>query len=590
MGLSDLFIDPYDLPDGVYGFVQLLFLLVAYAYILCTGSNYISDGSELLLLIPSVAGLVGSVILPVLGAVPDGAIVLFSGMGPDAQEQLSVGVGALAGSTIMLLTLPWFLSVIAGRVSVQEDGNLRYRMQPKLLEGKEWAMSSAVDCSKDITKGGWLMMITSISYLVIQIPALQFEGDSDEEIGAGEKNYALAGLILCIVFFFGYLLYQYLLSKKDDEKMVQKQNQIVKKNLDKGVLGIVDVFRHDFEPFAQEMAQKYQDTYGESYSDRSNRILKEVQSTFSSFSRMNLVGKGKGGYSPANADENVEIIKDATLKRKFEDTVQKYFHKYDADNSGAIDIEEIRLVFKDLNERMNKDEMDTLFKTFDVNNDGSISFKEFSIGTAQYIVNKILMEKEGDDISGSTKNLQQTDQEIEEEHEEMPEEFEDLTPEQRTRAIVWKSCFMMFMGTAIVLLFSDPMVDVLTAVGDRTGVPSFYVAFVLAPLASNASELIASYNYAAKKTKSTMLVSLSALQGAACMNNTFCLAVFLALIYFKGLAWEFSAETLSIIAVQFVIAIFSAKDRQTLVDAFLVMSLYPISLALVAFLEAIGWD
>lgn len=67
----------------------------------------ISDGSELLLLVPAVAGLVGSVVLPVLGAVPDGAIVLFSGMGDNAQQQLSVGVGALAGSTIMLLTIPW---------------------------------------------------------------------------------------------------------------------------------------------------------------------------------------------------------------------------------------------------------------------------------------------------------------------------------------------------------------------------------------------------------------------------------------------------------------------------------------------------
>lgn len=40
----------------------------------------ISDGSELLLLVPSMAGIVGSVVLPVLGAVPDGAIVVFSGM------------------------------------------------------------------------------------------------------------------------------------------------------------------------------------------------------------------------------------------------------------------------------------------------------------------------------------------------------------------------------------------------------------------------------------------------------------------------------------------------------------------------------
>ena len=32
--------------------------------------------------------------------------------------QLNVGIGALAGSTIMLLTIPWFLSIVGGRVNV----------------------------------------------------------------------------------------------------------------------------------------------------------------------------------------------------------------------------------------------------------------------------------------------------------------------------------------------------------------------------------------------------------------------------------------------------------------------------------------
>jgi hypothetical protein len=48
-----------------------------------------------------------------------------------------------------------------------------------------------------------------------------------------------------------------------------------------------------------------------------------------------------------------------------------------------------------------------------------------------------------------------------------------------------------------------------------------------------------------------------ACQGAACMNNTFCLGIFLALVFFKGLAWEFSAETISIIAVEIVIGLVS---------------------------------
>ncbi len=93
----------------------------------------ISEGSELLLLVPSLAGVVGSVVLPVLGAVPDGAIVLFSGMGDNAQEELTVGVGALAGSTIFLLTIPWALSILGGRVHVDPVSGLalyRYVHQP----------------------------------------------------------------------------------------------------------------------------------------------------------------------------------------------------------------------------------------------------------------------------------------------------------------------------------------------------------------------------------------------------------------------------------------------------------------------------
>jgi len=94
------------------GFIQLLYLMATYAWFLYQGSQLISGGSELLLLVPAVAGLVGSVVLPVLGGVPDGAIVLFSGLGDDAQSQLQVGVGALAGSTVMLLTLPWALCIL----------------------------------------------------------------------------------------------------------------------------------------------------------------------------------------------------------------------------------------------------------------------------------------------------------------------------------------------------------------------------------------------------------------------------------------------------------------------------------------------
>jgi Ca2+/Na+ antiporter len=104
--------------NTVGGFFQVMLLLVVYGAVLFKSADVLSEGSELLMFVPSIKDVVGSIVLPILGAVPDGAIVLFSGMGPikEAQEQLNVGVGALAGSTIMLLTIPWFLSLWAGRV------------------------------------------------------------------------------------------------------------------------------------------------------------------------------------------------------------------------------------------------------------------------------------------------------------------------------------------------------------------------------------------------------------------------------------------------------------------------------------------
>ena len=58
-------------PDEV-GLTGLLWLFLSYGYALYFAANMIGEGSELLLLVPSMAGLVGGVVLPLLGAVPDG--------------------------------------------------------------------------------------------------------------------------------------------------------------------------------------------------------------------------------------------------------------------------------------------------------------------------------------------------------------------------------------------------------------------------------------------------------------------------------------------------------------------------------------
>merc|ERR1711871_1006427 len=133
------------------------------------------------------------------------------------------------------------------------------------------------------------------------------------------------------------------------------------------------------------------------------------------------------------------------------------------------------------------------------------------------------------------------------------------------------------------------MVDVLSALGHFIHIKPFYISFVLAPLASNASELVASMNYASKRTKDTITTSLSTLLGAANMNNTFCLSIFYALMVFRPkLEWTFSAETISILTVEVAMFFFAIQNNMKLWTAFAVLSFFPLSIALVAILDGAG--
>lgn len=87
-----------------------------------------------------------------------------------------------------------------------------------------------------------------------------------------------------------------------------------------------------------------------------------------------------------------------------------------------------------------------------------------------------------------------------------------------------------------------------------------------------------------------MAISLAALQGACIMNNTFCLAIFMFLIYIQGLAWEFFAETLTILFIQVAVALLALKRVHTLQDGYLILALYPVSIVMVILLTKIGWN
>eukprot|EP00769_Ergobibamus_cyprinoides_P000856 gnl/Ergobibamus_cyprinoides/1865.p1 GENE.gnl/Ergobibamus_cyprinoides/1865~~gnl/Ergobibamus_cyprinoides/1865.p1 ORF type:complete len:166 (+),score=74.24 gnl/Ergobibamus_cyprinoides/1865:284-781(+) len=158
-----------------------------------------------------------------------------------------------------------------------------------------------------------------------------------------------------------------------------------------------------------------------------------------------------------------------------------------------------------------------------------------------------------------------------------------------TGRILRAALTLMLFGTAVVCIFSDPMVDVISGLSGYLGVPAFYTSFIVTPLASNASELISSLMFASKKKVSNISLSLAALAGAAIMNASLVLGVFCVLVAFTGIPWAFSAEVICILAVTLAVGILGAT--RTTYPAWMalpILALYPVAIALVAILEHFG--
>jgi len=496
-------------------YFQLTLVTMIYGYVLYVGSNMIGDGSELLMFFKSVAGIVGSVVVPILGAVPDAAMVLFSGIGPDAQKTVATGVGALVGSTVMLLTFPWFIVNMAGSVPLKSDGTADYKQNHE----PAYLFTSGVTFGPSVGANAKIMCVTCLSFLIIQIPAFFVDkaGVSLADQAKTENIFALAGMIVSLVFFFGYIAIMYSAGSEDARLEV---------------------------------------------------LIESIKSKQVSLATV-----------LANLDDD-EV--DSNLPK----ILRCFFFEFDSDKSGCLDAKEFELVLKDLGEVVTPAQAQVIFNEQDKGKkDGTLSFDEFTQWAKNYKPSALTK-------LNSSKRQMPAYHDEDEEEEILPEDLMNEPIEVQQRAMFLRSFSLMGFGTLLVLLFADPAVDVFTEWGNRFGVSSFYVGFLLAPFASIASELLVALGYARAKTAKKITMSFESLVGAACMNNTLCLAVFFALVYFESLAWTFKAETAGIMIIQFLMAgIILASNTQRKIMGFFILLLYPFCLFIVYFLENVcGWD
>ena len=83
-----------------------------------------------------------------------------------------------------------------------------------------------------------------------------------------------------------------------------------------------------------------------------------------------------------------------------------------------------------------------------------------------------------------------------------------------------------------------------------------------------------------------MTVSFATLMGAAVFNNTLVLFVVLMIILLRGLAWRFTAETIAVLFVEYVLVlVVLVTNVHTVRLAVMVLMLWPSALLIVALLE-----
>ncbi|KAF8069707.1 NCL2 [Scenedesmus sp. PABB004] len=466
-----------------------------FGYILLSGAKLLSDGSELLLEIVS-PGIIGGVVLPVLGALPDSLIILTSLNAPaaEAASTVAVGVGTLAGSTVLLLSLAWGASVLVGRCDLGPDG---IAIDKRLTRG--WDLfATGVTVDQDVRTGAAIMSASVLLYGIVQGPAALGFSRSPQA--------ALAGAVTCLACMVAYCGYSVLFPALQARRI-----EAARKARFRSVA-------------VKALAVRSSERYGGPLVDPA------------------------GALNPA--------------------AVRSIFEEFDADRSGAIDARELQGLLVGLQlgggqaDGLLPDEesLEYVLKEFDRDADARISYDEFSAALGRWTAAAL----EGEAPDEAAEDL-----------EAGGGEGAPLS----SRDILLRSVVQMGAGIALCAVFSDPLVDALSNLSRASGVPPFFVGFVLTPLASNSSELVSSLAFAARKRRRTLSLTLSQVYGAVTINNTMCLGLFLVVVYLRDLPWVYSSEVTVIVACTLAVG-WLGWSRSSFQSgwALPVMALYPLAL------------
>ncbi|KAI3803511.1 hypothetical protein L1987_31665 [Smallanthus sonchifolius] len=650
---SFLYLKGIDVPEQhceqMYGFLPCsetllghFFLIVVYEYLLFHGESYVASGGKRIFQILG-PGIFGASAFQVLGFLPESLILLVSGLSNTkdvAQEYVLTGVGLLAGSAILLLTVIWGTCVIIGSRKFSSESGSSPSLIPtqnqyqKLLS---FFTGSGVTTDEETSHAAKIMVISVIPFAFLLIPEMFF--------GVSQGYIFMIPLFVSFMFLLTYFIYQVF------EPSIQKRRLSYVKHEHL----VVDIIKHLQEhaaeqvltedgsvnlPAIQRLFTKI-DQDGDSYISfpELKELLQDIkfrQLTWSKEKTIEDIMKefDKDGDSKVTMYEFIEGFKkwldetkNAVDKRSYrsirswkdlyqiiqpwvqtkkkeeemmkiliseiirhvqsfplenfynEDgttnisAIKRLFERIDLDKDNFVSQSELKTLIMELNSKKIQENVDEatakIMHDLDTSGDQQIDEQEFIIGFKEWLntSNYELIPKSPGPINNASQRP----------WERWMEDGVDRSSWAWAKAIM-----LLVLGIAMLALLAEPLIHSVQNVSSAANIPSFFISFILVPLATNARAAISAIKTASQKKEQTTSLTFSELYDGVFMNNVLGFSVLLAVIYFRGLVWDFSAEVLVVLIVSIIMGTAASfRSKFPIWTSFIAYLLYPLSLVFV---------
>ncbi|KAJ8562550.1 hypothetical protein K7X08_031002 [Anisodus acutangulus] len=619
-----------------------LFMIVTFQYLLILGEKVLAIGSNKLFSILDT-GIFGASIFPTLITWPRIVMAFASGLlvsREQAQISVSSALGSNVGSSVLNLTVLWGICVILGRQNISGYSNTQ-----SSAESSSSTLKLDDLKSKGVITNNLTGYIAGIMFLSLAPFTIMLFGDIISS-SVGKRITILVALIVSVTFLLSYFAYQMwnpLIQQKSleyikHEHLVQVFVQHIQRqargNLFKGGRPDINALKRLFAKTDKDRSHSVTVTELEELVKQLESRKVKVDSNFALSTLSRIFDKNRD--ERITEEEFIEGSKkliqeakdDSTSKKLLDEVVKAYtegqrkeivkieeliprvlkqiqnqaiesenllkddgspniefikrlFCKLDGDHNNYLIPSELEKLTENVKFRQarlgHKGSDKEIMKNFDQNDDHMIDENEFLRGMTYWLRNAKQSTKEHHD----TVMWGEVDKFLDEEERENNKRF------NHSLVLKWafcKSALQVILGIAILTLCADPIMDNIIRLAHAIGVPSFFLSFVIVPLAVNARTAITAITLlssANQQSSTTSSLTFSEIYVGVILNNIMGMSTVLTVLYAKDLRWEYSAEVLVSLVVCAVTGFFAfIRTTYPLWTCIVAFLFYPIALVL----------